>query len=147
MYNRLSLEGRKVFLSVGFSKGTGEFHFSNGLYSSISGYAKRYCEPTYRKAAWGEGFRNRREVIRKCLKKLHLNVAWSYHGVERESFVVPLAANAKEFLRGEQQRLAWHSASVGNIYEWFKTRWLLPRLAWDKRYREFNRVDYRLWQN
>src|SRR5438552_7834850 len=58
LYNRLGVEGRKLFRSVGFSRGTGEFHFSNGLYSSISDYAKRYCEPSYRQAAWGEGFRN-----------------------------------------------------------------------------------------
>ena len=145
LYNRLSLEGEKLFCPVGFSKGTGEFHFSNGLYSSISRYAKRYCEPTYRKEAWGSGFRNRREVIRKCLKKLNLNVAWSYHGIERECFVVPLAANTREFLRGEQERLQWTTVPTDRSFSWFKTRWLLPRLAWDTRYRDFNRDNYRLW--
>lgn len=145
LYNRLSLAGQKAFHSVGFSKGTGEFHFSNGLYSSISDYAKRYCEPTYRKEAWGEGFRNRREVIRKCLRKLNLNVAWSFHGIERECFVVPLATNAREFLRAEQERLRWNTSSIDEIFSWFKSRWLMPRLAWDKRFRDFNSDAYRLW--
>jgi len=145
LYNRLTLEGRKQFLSVGFSKGTGEFHFSNGLYTSISDYAKRYCEPTYRQTAWGEGFRNRREVIRKCLKKLRLRVAWSYHGIERESFVVPLAINTKEFLRGEQERLRWQTAPTDHIFSWFKTRWLLPRAARDQSYSDFDTNNYRLW--
>lgn len=145
IYNRLNLEGEKIFQSVGFSKGTGEFHFSNGLYTSISGYAKRYCEPTYRQPAWGEGFRNRREVIRKCLRKLKLNVAWSYHGIERESFVVPLATNTREFLRGEQNRLHWNTTPGEQIFSWFKTRWLLPRLSRDESYRAFQRDDYRLW--
>ena len=145
LYNRLSLEGRKVFRSVGFSQGTGEFHFSNGLYSSISNYAKRYCEPSYRQAAWGEGFRNRREVIRKCLKKLKLKVAWSHHGIERECFVIPLATNTREFLLAEQERLHWQTVSADQNFSWFKTRWLLPRLARDESYREFSRCTYRLW--
>jgi hypothetical protein len=146
LYNRLSIEKQKIFRSVGFSRGTGEFHFSNGLYGSISKYANRYCEPTYRKDAWGEGFRNRREVIRKCLKKLKLKVAWSYHGIERESFVIPLATNTQEFLRGEQQRLYWCTKSADQVYSWFQTRWLQSRLEWDASYREFRREDYRLWE-
>jgi hypothetical protein len=145
LYNRLSLEGRKLFRSVGFSRGTGEFHFSNGLYSSISAYAKRYCEPTYRQEAWGEGFRNRREVIRKCLKKLKLKVAWSYHGVERECFVVPLAANVPDFLMGQGDKLCWETMPAERIFSWFRTRWLVPRLARDQSYREFDKHCYRLW--
>ena len=145
IYNRLGFSGQKVFRSVGFSKGTGEFHFSNGLYGSISAYAKRYCEPTYRQEGWGEGFRNRREVIRKCLKKLRLKVTWSYHGIERECFVVPLADNASEFLRGKQSRLIWRTRSAEEIFFWFRQRWLLPRLQWDSSYRDFKKDSYRLW--
>ena len=145
VYNRLGFERRKLFLSVGFSRGTGEFHFSNGLYPSIAEYANHYCEPTYRKKAWGDGFRNRREVIRKCLKKLKLKVAWSYHGIERECFVVPLAGNAREFLRGEQERLYWSTAPANQVFSWFRTRWLVPRMLWDDSYREFNKESYRLW--
>lgn len=145
LYNRLSVEGQRIFHPVGFSKGTGEFHFSNGLYTSICAYAKRYCEPTYRQEAWGEGFRNRREVIRKCLKKLKLKMAWSYHGVERECFVIPLAANVPDFLRGQQKKLYWHTMPMERIFSWFKMRWMLPRLAHDKSYREFDKYAYRLW--
>jgi hypothetical protein len=145
LYNRLTLEGEKLFHPVGFSRGTGEFHFSNGLYADISAYAKRHCEPTYRQAAWGEGFRNRREVIRKCLKKLKLGMAWSHHGIERESFVVPLASNSREFLRGEQRKLLWQTMPATEIFSWFQTRWLLPRLTRDQSYRDFANSDYRLW--
>lgn len=145
IYNRLVVDGRKVFQSVGFSRGTGEFHFSNGLYSSIFQYAHRYCEPTYRREEWGDGFRNRREVIRKCLKKLQLNVAWSYHGIERECFVVPLATNAAQFLRGEQERVQWCTSPADGLFAWFKNRWLSSRVQWDQSYRDFRRESYRLW--
>jgi hypothetical protein len=145
LYNRLNIDKRKVFHSVGFSRGTGEFHFSNGLYAGIAEYATRYCEPTYRKAEWGQGFRNRREVIRKCLKKLKLNVSWSYHGIERECFVVPLAQNAKEFLRGEQKSLKWSTLPQEEIFSWFQTRWLFPRIEWDSAFKDFDRQQYKLW--
>ena len=145
LYNRLTFDGQKVFRSVGFSKGTGEFHFSNGLYGSISAYANRYCEPSYRQEAWGTGFRNRREVIRKCLKKVGLKMAWSHHGIERECFVIPLAANTPEFLRGEENRLRWTTAPASSIFSWFKARWLLPRMERDQSFREFKTEDYRLW--
>ena len=31
IYNRLKFRGREIFHSVGFTQGTGEFHFANGL--------------------------------------------------------------------------------------------------------------------
>jgi hypothetical protein len=146
VYNRLTFSNRRVFESLGFSRGTGEFQFSNGLYQTIASYANRYCEATYRQEAWGSGFRNRREVIRKCLRKMNLSMAWSHHGVQREVFGVPLARNSREFLRGENSRLQWYSAPMAELYGWFRQRWLLSRSERDGSYREFDKGRYRLWQ-
>lgn len=145
VYNRLKFGTNLVYESVGFSQGTGEFHFSNGLYSSIAAYATRYCEPTYRSQQWGNGFRNRREVIRKCLKKIHLGVSWSHHGIAREVFVCPLAVNTQAFLRGENQRLRWFRRDCAELTEWFKDRWLIPRATRDDSFKAFQPEDYRLW--
>src|SRR5262249_44479809 len=105
VYNRLRLGNRMVYESVGFTKGYGEFHFANGLYGKIAEFAQTYCEASERKRRWGKGFRNRREVIRKALQSMGISTRWVYHGVEREVFVVPLATNTREFLRGEHKRL------------------------------------------
>ena len=97
------------------------------------------------KRAEGTGFRNRREVIRKCLSKLGISPDWQYHGVRREIYVVPLAANTREFLRGEHERLKWHGQPADALFAWFRERWLLPRASRDARYRDFDRSSYRLW--
>ena len=48
VYNRLRFDDRLLYRSVGFTKGSGEFHFSNGLYSEIAKFASEplqtHCE-------------------------------------------------------------------------------------------------------
>lgn len=145
VYNRLTFRGAPVFFSVGVSAGTGEFQFANGLYSLMATYAARHCQPTYRRAEWGTGFRNRREVVRKCLREAGLTAAWGHHGVSREIFAIPLARNTCEFLQGKHSRLNWFGYHVDDLTEWFKARWMLARATRDSSFRSFRRADYRLW--
>lgn len=145
VYNRLRLGERLLYQSVGFTKGYGEFHFSNGLYGSISAFAEENCEPTAKQERWGTGFRNRREVIRKCLLTLGLSSELGYHGIEREVFVIPLARNTREFLRGRHSRLMWYHQSEAHLFEYFKDRWMLPRSSWDKRFRSWSRDEWTIW--
>lgn len=147
IYNRLRLGREPIFEGVGFTKGSGEFHFSNGLYGAISTYAERYCEPSYRKEEWGAGFRNKREVIKKCLPKLGLSSEWIYHGIEREVFIACLAQNSREFLRGEHSRLLWHHRSENELFEFFRERWLLPRASRDDRFLQWSRNRWAIWMN
>jgi hypothetical protein len=145
VYNRVRFEDRLLFRSVGYTRGSGEFHFSNGLYGAMHDFATEHCQPTAKKEEWGTGFRNRREVIKKCLQELKLPNQWLYHGVQREIFVVPLANNTREFLAGEHQRIRWHYQSVRDLGKFFLSRWLLPRASRDSRYREFVPEQFRLW--
>jgi Druantia protein DruA len=145
IYNRLRFGDRLLFNRLGYSQGSGEFHFSNGLYGDIFRYTDRYCDATAKKSRWGSGFRSRREVIRKCLAKIGLPADLLYHGIQREVFAVPLARNTREFLRGEHSKLLWHEASAEDLFAYFRTRWLSPRASWDTRYREFDPQGYRLW--
>jgi hypothetical protein len=147
IYNRLSYDGRLLFRSVGFTRGSGEFHFSNGLYEAIADYAGRYCEPSAKRRSWGTGFRSRREVVNKCLVKIGLTKDWLYHGIERQVFVVPLAENAQQFLRGEQSRLRWFDQPTKALVEFFKERWLLPRSRTEQSYRGWSPGSWRLWSD
>jgi hypothetical protein len=145
IYNRLTFDNRHLLHSVGFSQGSGEFHFSNGLYGSLFEYVTRYSEPTAKQETWGEGFRNRREVIRKALGKLKLSPELIYHGIQREVFVAPLASNTREFLRGEHHKLLWHDHNCEELSKYFHTRWLAKRIAWDHTYQDFDPESFRLW--
>ena len=145
VYNRLRFGQRLLYQSVGFTKGSGEFHFANGLYAAITKFAEEHCEPTAKQELWGTGFRNRREVIKKCLPALGLSSDWVYHGIEREVFVIPLARNAREFLCGEHTRLLWYHYSEADINEYFRTRWMLPRAAWDKTFEAWSSDKWLIW--
>jgi hypothetical protein len=145
VYNRIRYDERLLYHRLGFSQGSGEFHFSNGLYGAIFDYASRHCTPTAKKNRWGVGFRNRREVIRKCLQKIGLSPDLLYHGVQREVFAVPLAKNTCEFLRQEHSKLSWHTASVEELSSFFNRRWLLPRALWDNSFRHFEPEMYKIW--
>jgi hypothetical protein len=145
VYNRLRLGDRLLYQSVGFTKGSGEFHFSNGLYGAITEFAEEHCEPTAKQERWGTGFRNRREVIKKCLPALGLSSDWVYHGIEREVFVIPIAHNSREFLRGEHSRLLWYRQSEAQMFEYFRDRWMLPRASWDERFRSWSRDEWVIW--
>jgi hypothetical protein len=147
VYNRLRYGDRLMYEPVGFTQGSGDFHFSNGLYDSISTYAHRWCEPSAKREEWGSGFRNRREVVRKCLIKIGITTDWQYHGIRRQVFVIPLATNTRQFLRGEHERLLWYPQAASQLAEWFRDRWWLPRAERDNRYRTFDRESYRLWHH
>jgi hypothetical protein len=145
LYNRLKIGDRQQFLSVGFSLGSGEFHFSNGVYKELIAFAQQTRSPSAKHERWGTGWRSRREVVRSVLPQLDLSRELLYHGVRREIFVVPLASNTREFLRGEHSRLRRYSASADEIFAWFRERWLLPRADRQPSYAEFSSASYRLW--
>jgi len=134
-----------MYLSVGFTAGSGDFHFSNGLYEYLVQFARRHCEPTAKNELWGKGFRNRREVIRKVLQEVGLSWKMAFHQIRREIFVIPLAKNTREFLRGEDSHLRPFNQPADDIFAWFRERWLLPRAERDRRYLDFNPESWRLW--
>jgi hypothetical protein len=147
LYNRIRMRDRKVFVSAGFTEGSGEFHFTNGVYDAMSTFARTTCTPSERHEAWGggTGFRNRREVIRKTLMSVGLTSELVYHGVQREVFIVPVASNAREYLCGRHKRLRQRTYPMAELFDYFRARWLLPRAARDARYLDVSSNDYRLW--
>ncbi|HHV96837.1 MAG TPA: DUF4338 domain-containing protein [Clostridiaceae bacterium] len=146
IYNRLKYKDRLLYHKVGFTKGYGEFHFSSGLYKEIYEFVNRTCKPTSKHHLWGSGFRNRREIVGKCLKALGLSNDWLNHGVKREIYVVPLAENTRNFLQGYDKILVEFDQSVDDLFTFFRERWMLPRAARDKRYLDFDPESYMLWK-
>lgn len=147
LYNRLRHDGRTVFERVGFTQGAGEFHLSDGVYKDLRQLAADRCEATAKHSAWGVGFRNRREIVRKSLALLGLPPGFSYHGVQREVFLVPLAGNTGKFLRGDVRHLRdRRRPTVDELFGEFRWRWLLPRAARETGHRDFDPEEhYRLW--
>lgn len=145
VYNRLHYRGRKAFFDVGYTRGSGEFHFADDLYDMIRRYAEENCQPSAKQERWGTGFRSRREVVRKVLVDVGLPADWLYHGLARQVFVAPLAANTAALLRGEETNARWYEAGATDITGWYRDRWMLRRASRDNRYRTFDPESLRLW--
>jgi len=144
LYNRLTFNGQKAFISVGFTEGWGHFHFSNGTFELVKAYLKEIGDPVVEQYKYGGGPNWRFRVIKKCLIHLGLSPNLLRHGIKREVFVAPLAANAREFLLGKEKEPLYYHRSVESIFAYFRERWLLPRAARDQRFRDFHREDIRL---
>lgn len=145
VYNRISIDGRRYWTSLGFTQGSGEFHFSNGVYGDIRAYVEKHCEPTAKNVAWGTGFRNKREVILKCLSKIRLSSELLYHGIRREIFAAPLGCDALRFLEGTAPTPRFYDQPASELFEVFRERWLIARAERKPEYREYSREQYRLW--
>jgi hypothetical protein len=145
LYNRIRINGFPFWTSVGYTQGSGEFHFSNGVYADIRSFVCEHCTPTAKDPSWGTGFRNKREVVRKCLSALGLSADLIYHGVRREIFLAPLGRQALPFLCDEASRPCFYDWSAHRLAETFKERWLIPRAERAPDYLQFRREQYRLW--
>jgi Domain of unknown function (DUF4338) len=153
VYNRLRYcrtpddPGRVVFERAGFTRGTGQFHFASDMYAMLKLYAEANCKPTSKSSSWGEGFRNRREVIDKALAHLGLSPKELGHGVVREVLCAPLAANAAAFLRGEEGALEPFQDTAEQLAAFWRERWLLPRALTERRHRSFVPQSWELWDH
>ena len=145
VYNRLRFRDRLLLVPVGFTSGSGEFHFANGLYNEVQEFATTYCKPTAKNGKWGSGFRSRREVIRKTLRELKLPDSYIYHGIQRQVYLAPLARNTQAFLRGEEDELDYYCQDATSLFSYFKSRWLLPRAERTQAYQGFDRTAYLMW--
>lgn len=145
IYNRLTMDGQELFISAGYTLGSGEFHFSNGVYKDLLAFARQTGEPSAKDHRWGNGWRSRREVLRRVLPQLGFSRELIYHGVRREVFVVPLARNAREFLCGADDELHGPRPPAAELFDHFRSRWLLPRAQRNQSFRAFRSSSYRLW--
>lgn len=146
LYNRVKYQNIRLFNSVGYTKGSGEFHFSNGLYKGIWNLVINNYEPTAKHSRWGNGFRNRREVVRKALQKLNLSPSFANHGIQREVFIVPLAHNAIQFLSGKAKKPKLYNWNIEELFTFFRERWLLPRSYRDSRYKSWRPGEWLIWK-
>lgn len=145
LYNRIRIDGFDYWHQIGSTGGWGEFHFSNGVYADVRAYAERWCDPTAKKEPWGNGFRNKREVIRKVLSQIGLSTDLGNHGIERELYAAPLGKKALAFLRGETERPLFFNSTESELWQEFRHRWFLDRAARRSEFRAFDRESYRLW--
>lgn len=147
IYNRIKANGNKYWQRIGFTQGNGEFHFSNGIYNDVRTFVAQNCNPKMRHKDWGNGFRNKREIVKNCLKVLGLPKTFENHGIQREIFAAPLGNKALEYLRGESKQVQSYDWPLSVLFEIFRDRWLLPRAKRLSDWKDFKRESYLIWDN
>lgn len=147
IYNRIKVNGTTYWYNIGFTLGSGEFHFSNGIYKDLRAFVVHHCTPTMRHKSWGNGFRNKREIVIRCLDVLGLPRSFARHGIKREVFAAPLGKKAQEYLRGESKQVQFYDWPLAVLFEKFRSRWLLPRAERMLEWKNFRRESYLIWRN
>lgn len=145
IYNRIRTNGTNYWSNIGFTQGYGEFHFSNGIYNDLRNFVIHHCNPTMRHKNWGEGFRNKREIVYYGLRELGLPYTFAMHGIPREIFAAPLGRKALEYLRGESKQVQFYDWPLSALFETFRERWLLPRAERMSDWKDFCRESYLIW--
>ncbi|MCL4420459.1 MAG: DUF4338 domain-containing protein [Candidatus Thermoplasmatota archaeon] len=143
VYDRIKIPGTSGFEHVGWSRGSGEFQFFNGVYDELFEIAHEKANRLKNKK-WGSGVRNRRTVIRTGLELLGLPTNLLYHNIRRELFLVPLGRNSKEFLAGKTRHIEYYHKSVNELSTYALKRWVTPRAERIPTYLEFYKESYSL---
>ncbi len=139
LYNRLRLEGKTLFFSIGFTSGWGHFHIPDALFAQMRLYLEKLDDEYSDNYRFGDGPNWKLRAVRKVLSKVGLDPDLMRHGIPREVFVCPLASNARQFLTGKAEKPNFKGLkSVAEISPLALDRWVVPRAK--------RRPEFRLWQ-
>ena len=144
VYNRLKLDGRHYFESIGYTQGWGHFHIPDSLFHELRNYLRiidhRYADH-YR---FGQGPNWRLRASRAALTALGLRDDLLRHGIRREVFFCNLANNAKKILRtGKGKPDDSSLLSVREVAELAMERWIVPRSQRRPNFRAWTTDDLR----
>ncbi len=147
IYNRLKRpNGELCFEPIGYTSGTGDFHLSGDVYDLLAEFARGLDGVPHRHKRWGEGFRNRREVIQKALYGLGYDgFAMRAHGVRRQVFAASIVPPARAILTGATTSDARHAWTASECSAWWHERWCMPRSVRSTDWRTFSTEDWRIW--
>jgi hypothetical protein len=142
IYNRLTYQDRRVFVSVGFTEGFGHFQFSDDLFADLVQHVERSRE--LRGNQYGQGPNWKIRTLRTALESLELPTDLLRHGLRREVFLAPLGVAWRAFLRGETANVRSYEYRLRDLSEHFRTRWAIPRAERRSEWRAFDPDNARI---
>lgn len=137
MYNRIKLPGLIELIRLGHTSGWGHFQVPDTTFRDMRRLLAIDGHPYSNGYRFGSGPNWRIRAIRKALEIIGMNGDILRHGIAREIFAMPLAANWKEYLQGKDADCILDRPSVGEITEACLDRWIKPRAM--------SRPEYKLW--
>lgn len=125
IYNRLKFQSRLIAHSIGYTEGYGSFHLAP-LYPLVRDFLKR--QGIVPRMGFGVGPRAVWQTCKIAFRILGVPTESLKHGIKREAFLFPLIQNLTEYMAGETNQAIYYQQPFGELSEWWRQRWLLPRL-------------------
>lgn len=112
---------------IGMTRGYGHFQLSDDLFERLRRFLLLDNHAYVNGHQFGQGPNWRMRVARVALKAIGLDDELLRHGIAREVYAMPLAANARQYLRGETSELRLERPPAAVIAAAALRRWVLPR--------------------
>ena len=148
IYNRLNLvDGRTgevaaQLLRLGKTVGFGHFQIPNALFAQLRQVLREDGHEYASGYKFGGGPNWRVRVARVGLDTLGMDADDILrHGIEREVYAMPIAANARGFLSGEEAEPVFRHRSVAELTALALARWVVPRSERKAGFRRFRREE------
>ena len=126
VYNRLKFKDSPVAEFIGYSSGAGSFHIPNHLYEQMIVFMREQGADVAR--SYGNGPSRKMRLIDQCMSMLGYRNG-NRHNIRRAVYLFPLASNLRKMIAMENVRPRWIHRSVSDVTEFWKYRWILPRLS------------------
>jgi len=138
VYQRLRFKGEVVSKFIGYTQGTGTFHVPDALYKKLLSFLKDK-EVNVRRG-YGSGPSRKMRLIDMAFQELGFKNG-VLHGIKRAVYLFPLAANLKEVVSDHQAPI-WVDRNEEELADYWKKRWILPRLKERNSFRNFTPQDF-----
>jgi len=126
-YNRIRYKGNLLYIPVGETAGFGTLHISEATFSAFRDMLS--TENAEMSHKFGDGANWRLRVVREGMDRLGFDSDQCLqHGHSRGVYVVPLARNAREFLRGETDAIECVDYPLEDLVSYWHKRWLEMRI-------------------
>jgi hypothetical protein len=124
-------------IRLGETRGYGHFHLSNSTFERIRQLLAAEAHPYASGHQFGQGPNWRLRVIRAGLQRLGLDEELLRHGIQREVYAMPLAADFRDFLCGRIDEPSLNRPPASEIAAAVLDRWVIPRARRQPQFVEF----------
>lgn len=138
VYERLKYYEEKICAFLGFTAGAGTFHLSEDMYEEILLFLKQKGIGT--KRGYGHGPSRKLKLIDMAFNRLGLP-NFTYHGIKRGFYLFPHVRNLSDVIH-KNAKPKWYSRNFGDLTEYWKMRWCLPRAERINSWRNFTAKQY-----
>ena len=125
IYTRLKFREDWLAKFIGYSNGSGSFHISNEIYEKLLWVLEKKGIDVRR--GYGNGHSRKMRLIRQGMTELGYKNG-GFHGIQRAVYLFSFAKNLDKLILGKNQRPLWHHRREDDLTDFWKTRWLLPKI-------------------